>query len=143
MKSGFKQWLSDFCAGSAILRALDRMGDFLYKRLGSGAYSFAFGSYDTVSETFDDSATGRLQGEKRGRFRRFLAENIEESVYVTGVAAIMRYLSRLSLRVIGIFMLSAGFYAFVAQLLLFLIWENNASMFSGAVCLLLMLCGIP
>ena len=143
MKSGFKQWLSDFLSGSAIIRALDKLVDFLYKRLGSGAYSFAFGSYDTMCETFDDSALGRAANGKRGRLRRFLAENIEESVYVTGAAAMMRYLSRLSLRVIGVFLLSAGFYTFVAQLLLYLIWHNDASVLHGAAAILMMLCGIP
>ncbi len=143
MKSGFKQWLSDFLAGSAILRGLDKIGDFLYKRLGSGAYSFAFGSYDTVCETFDDSALGRAEGGKRGRVHRFLAENIEESVYVTGAASMMRYLSRISLRVLGIFLLSAGFYTFVAQLLLYLIWHEDASLAHGAISVLMMFCGIP
>lgn len=143
MKSGFKQWLSDFFAGSAILRGLDKLGDFLYKRLGSGAYSYAFGSYDTMCETFDDSALGKAEGGKRGRIFRFLAENIEESVYVTGAASMMRYLSRLSLRVIGIFLLSAGFYTFVAQLLLYLIWHEDVSLVHGGLSLLMMLCGIP
>ncbi len=143
MKSGFRQWMSDFLSGSAIIRALDKVGDFLYKRLGSGVYSFAFGSYDTMCETFDESALGNALGGKRGRLRRFLAENIEESVYVTGVAAMMRYLSRLSLRVIGVFLLSTGFYTFVAQLLLYLIWHNDASVLHGAVAIIMMLCGIP
>lgn len=135
--------MSDFLHGSAILRGLDKLGEFLYKRLGSGAYSFAFGSYDTMCETFDDSAIGRAQGGKRGRLQRYLAQNIEESVYVTGAAAMMRYLSRLSLRVIGIFLLSAGFYTFVAQLMLYLIWHEDASVLHGVVAALMMLCGIP
>ena len=76
----FRQWLSDFFAGSAIIRALDRLGSFLYKRLGSGAYSHAFGSYDTLSETFASGAIGSGQGKTSNRLRRFLAESIEESV---------------------------------------------------------------
>lgn len=139
----FRQWLSDFFAGSAIIRALDRLGSFLYKRLGSGAYSHAFGSYDTLSETFASGAIGNGQNKTANRVRRFLAESIEESVYVTGTASVMRYLSRLSLRVIGVFMLSAGFYTLVAQLLLFLIWHDGVNVVNGIVAALMMVCGIP
>jgi len=143
MKSGFRQWLSDFFAGSAIIRGLDRLGSFLYKRLGSGAYSYTFGSYDTLSETFESGVIGNGQSKRRNRVRLFLAENIEESVYVTGIAALMRYLSKLSLRVIGIFMLSSGFYTLVAQFLMFLIWHNDVSVLNGVAAVLLMVCGIP
>ena len=79
MKTGFRAWFSSLIEGSAICRGIGRFGSFLYKKLGSGLYSFLFGSYDTMCETFDDSAAaGLLHG--KHRVGRYLASNIEESV---------------------------------------------------------------
>ena len=143
MKSGFKKWLSDFVSGSMIVRGMDKLGGWLYKKLGQGAYSFAFGSYDTMCETFEDSAVGSGQKKKRGRVFRFLAENMEESVYVTAIASMMRYLSRLSMRVIGVFLMSAGFYSLLAQVILYLLAPSEQTLLYGVISVAILFSGIP
>ena len=55
MKHGFAAWFSSFIEGSAICRGFGRFGNFLYKKIGSGLYSFLFGSYDAMCDTFDAS----------------------------------------------------------------------------------------
>ncbi|MBQ4598891.1 MAG: O-antigen ligase family protein [Clostridia bacterium] len=143
MKSGFGKWLSGFLEGSAILRGLDKLGSLLYKKLGQGAYSFAFGSYDTMCETFEDSAVGSKQKKKRGAVSRFLASNMEESVYVTAIGSMMRYLSRLSMRVIGVFLMSSGFYSLLAQLILYLLAPSDQTLLYGAISVAIILLSIP
>lgn len=142
MKTGFRAWFSSLIEGSAICRGIGRFGSFLYKKLGSGLYSFLFGSYDTMCETFDDSAAaGLLHG--KHRVGRYLASNIEESVYVSAVSGMMRYLSRLSLRVIGIFLMSCGFYSSVIQLVLYLVRQDALHITRGVISAALLLLGIP
>ena len=142
MKGGFNKWLSDFLGGSAIIRGLSKLAGGIYKRVGSGVYGFVFGSYDTVCETYDESLIGKEQEKKRGRISRFISKNIEKSIYINAISAMMQYLSRLSLRVIAIFLMSAGFYTFLAQTLLYLVGDEinvaNAVL-AGAMILL----GIP
>lgn len=142
MKIAFKAWFSSLIEGSAICRALGKIGNFLYKKLGSGLYSFLFGSYDTMCETFDDSTTARLLHGKR-RVGKYLASNIEESVYVSAVSGIMRYLSRLSLRVIGVFLMSFGFYAMTSQAVLYLIRHDPRHIMDCIVPAALFILGIP
>ena len=143
MKNGFGNWFSEFLSGSAILRGLDALGGWLYKKLGHGAYSFAFGSYDTMCKTFEDSAVGSGQKKKRGPFSRFLAENIEESVYVTTIASVMRYLSRLSMRVIGVFLMSVGLYSLLAQVILYLWTPSEKTALTGIISIGISLISIP
>lgn len=143
MKNGFGKWFSEFLSGSAIIRGLDAVGGWLYKKLGQGAYSFAFGSYDTICDTFEDSATGALQKKKRGWILQYLAENMEESVYVTGVSSMMRYLSRLSMRVIGVFLMSSGFYSLLAQVILYLLAPSDRAVQHGLVSAALILLSVP
>ena len=142
MKGGFKQWLSDFAAGSAIVRGLGKLADGIYKRIGSGLYGFVFGSYDTMCETFDDSMVGREQSQKRGKASNFLSRGIEKSVILNGIKACMLYLSRLSMRVIGIFCMSAGFYTLLAQTVIYLVTDEIAPL-SLAVALFLIVLGLP
>lgn len=142
MKNGFAAWFSSFIEGSAICRGFGRLGSFLYKKIGSGLYSFLFGSYDEMCDTFDRSRIGGALGGKN-RAARYLASNIEESVYVSAVAAMMRYLSCLSLRVIGVFLMSCGFYSLLGQAVLFLIDADPARILSAAVSVLLIVLGIP
>ena len=142
MKTGFRAWFSSLIEGSAICRGIGRFGSFLYKKLGSGLYRFLFGSYDTMCETFDDSAAAGLFHGKH-RVGRYLAANIEESVYVSAVSGMMRYFSRLSLRVIGIFLMSCGFYSSVIQLVLYLVRQDALHITRGVVSAALLLLGIP
>ena len=58
MKQGFSAWFSSFIEGSAICRGFGRFGSFLYKKIGSGLYSFLFGSYDEMCDTFDNGCIG-------------------------------------------------------------------------------------
>ena len=53
MKTGFKQWAGELVSGSAICRAFDRLGNWLYRKLGKGLYSFLFGSYDDICDVFE------------------------------------------------------------------------------------------
>ncbi|MBQ6892958.1 MAG: O-antigen ligase family protein, partial [Clostridia bacterium] len=142
MKGGFKNWLSDFAEGSAIMRGLGKLANGMYKCISSGVYGFVFGSYDTVCETYDDSAIGREQAKKRGRISRFLSRNIENSIYINAVSAMMLYLSRLSMRVIGIFFMSAGFYTLLAQTLIYLITDNFSPV-SSVIAFSLIAFGLP
>lgn len=142
MKNGFAAWFSSFIEGSAICRGFGRLGSFLYKKIGSGLYSFLFGSYDEMCDTFDKSRIGSALGGKN-RAARYLAANIEESVYVSAVAALMRYLSCLSLRVIGVFLMSCGFYSLLGQAVLFLIDAETAHILPAAISALLIVLGIP
>ena len=65
MKHGFAAWFSSFIEGSAICRGFGRFGNFLYKKIGSGLYSFLFGSYDAMCDTFDASRIGGALGLSR------------------------------------------------------------------------------
>ena len=142
MKGGFFKWLSDFFEGSAIIRGLLALASGIYKRIGSGIYGFIFGSYDTMCETYDDSMLGQEQSRKRSRFCRFVSRGIEKSFYVNSISAMMRYLSRLSLRVLAVFLMSAGFYTFLAQTLIYLV-KNELNTVSIAVSALMILLGLP
>ena len=62
MKQGFSAWFSSFIEGSAICRGFGRFGSFLYKKIGSGLYSFLFGSYDEMCDTFDNGCIGGALG---------------------------------------------------------------------------------
>ena len=142
MKHGFAAWFSSFIEGSAICRGFGRFGNFLYKKIGSGLYSFLFGSYDAMCDTFDASRIGGALGGKN-RASRYLAADIEESVYVSAVAAMMRYLSCLSLRVIGVFLMSCGFYSLLGQTVLYLIDTETAHFLPAAISAVLIVLGIP
>ena len=142
MKQGFSAWFSSFIEGSAICRGFGRFGSFLYKKIGSGLYSFLFGSYDEMCDTFDNGCIGGALGGKN-RAARYLASNIEESVYVSAVAAMMRYLSCLSLRVIGVFLMSCGFYSLLGQTVLYLIDTELSHVLPAAISAALILLGIP
>ncbi len=142
MKHGFAAWFSSFIEGSAICRGFGRFGNFLYKKIGSGLYSFLFGSYDAMCDTFDASRIGGALGGKN-RAARYLAADIEESVYVSAVAAMMRYLSCLSLRVIGVFLMSCGFYSLLGQTVLYLIDTETAHFLPAAISAVLIVLGIP
>lgn len=142
MKHGFAAWFSSFIEGSAICRGLGRLGSILYKEIGSGLYSFLFGSYDAMCDTFDASRIGGALGGKN-RAARYLAADIEESVYVSAVAAMMRYLSCLSLRVIGVFLMSCGFYSLLGQTVLYLIDTETAHFLPAAISAVLIVLGIP
>lgn len=142
MKTGFFAWLSSLVSGSMICRGFAKLGNFLYKKIGSGLYSFLFGSYDEMCDAFDSGCVGtRLNGMNRSA--RYLASNIEESVYVSAVASLMRYLSCLSVRVIGVFLMSCGLYAMLGQAVLFLIDAEALHIGPAAVSVLLFLLGIP
>lgn len=142
MKHGFAAWFSSFLEGSVICRGFGRFGNFLYKKIGSGLYSFLFGSYDAMCDTFDASRiSGALGGKNRAA--RYLAADIEESVYVSAVAAMMRYLSCLSLRVIGVFLMSCGFYSLLGQTVLYLIDTETAHFLPAAISAVLIVLGIP
>lgn len=143
MKDGFVKWLSDFFGGSAIVRGLDKLGSLLYKKLGSGVYSYAFGSYDDMCETFDNSACGSEKSGKRKKIAHFVAKSIEESIYVKAVSRLMTGLGHLSMRVLGVFLLSAGAFAAMSQVLMYLAWSGEAYLIGAAVSLLMMLCSIP
>ena len=142
MKGGFLKWLSDFFEGSAIIRGLSALANGIYKRIGSGVYGFVFGSYDTMCETYDDSMLGKEQRNKRGRFSLFISRGIEKSIYVNTASAMMKYLSRLSLRVLAVFLMSAGFYTVLAQTLIYLINDEFNSV-SIAIALLMVALGFP
>ncbi|MBQ8837171.1 MAG: O-antigen ligase family protein [Clostridia bacterium] len=142
MKGGFKQWLSDFVGGSGIIRGLSSLANGIYKRIGSGIYGFAFGSYDTMCETYDSSAVGKEQNQKRGKISSFISRNIEESVYINGINAMMRYLGHLSLRVLGIFLISAGFYTLLAQTIIYLVTDSLTPL-SIIVALIMAVLGLP
>lgn len=142
MKSGFRQWFSDFLSGSAIIRGLGKLANGIYKRIGSGVYGFVFGSYDTMCETFDDSAMGKEQSKKRGGMSNYVSRNIEKSVYINAISNMMRYLSHLSMRVVGVFCMSAGFYTLLAQTVIYLITDTFTPL-SIAVALLLIALGLP
>lgn len=143
MKGGFFKWLADFFEGSIIVRTLDKFGSYLYKKLGSGVYSYAFGSYDDMCETFDNGVIGSAQSGKRKKLLCTLGESIEQSMYVRTIARMMKYLSRLSMRVIGVFLMSAGAFSIVSQLLMYLAWKDSGHLVGTVVSLLLMLCSIP
>lgn len=143
MKGGFKKWLSDFFEGSAIIRALGKASDYVYNKLGKGVYSFIFGSYDDVNETFEDSVIGTSQTKKRSRVSRYIAKSAEDSVYINAVASMMKYLSRLSMRVIGVFLLSSGFYTVLAQIIMYLIYESDLSIIYGIIAVIMMFMSIP
>lgn len=142
MKQGFGAWFSSFLAGSAICRGFGKLGSFLYKKIGSGLYSFLFGSYDEMCDTFEGGRIGGAHG-GQNRAARYLASNIEESVHVSAVSAMMRYLSCLSLRVIGVFLMSCGFYSFLGQAILFLVDADVSHLTPAAVSVLLFVLGIP
>ncbi len=141
MKGGFKKWLSAFLEGSAIARNLSKFADWIYSKLGSGVYSFIFGSYDTICETFDDSAIGSEGFKKRGSISTFISKNIENSVIINKISALLFYLSRLSMRVIGVFLMSFGLFTLAAQAMVYLITESESVYLSGIVALVLMLIG--
>ena len=143
MKSGFLKWLSDFFEGSAIVRGLDKFGSYLYKKLGSGIYSFAFGSYDDICETFDNSAIGSLQDAKRNKAFCRVAENIENSFLINLVSRVMNFLARLSMRAIGVFLMSAGAFSAISQFLFYYVWHSESSLIGLFVSLLMLVCGIP
>ncbi|MBR5538815.1 MAG: O-antigen ligase family protein [Clostridia bacterium] len=143
MKGGFFKWLADFFEGSFIVRNLDKLGSYLYKKLGSGVYSYAFGSYDDMCETFDNGVIGTAQSGKRSKLVCALGESIERSVYVRTVSKMMTYLSRLSMRIIGVFLMSAGAFSIISQLLMYLAWKDNGHFIGTLVSALLILCGIP
>ena len=143
MKDGFVKWLSEFFGGSAIVRGLDKLGSLLYKKLGSGVYSYAFGSYDDMCETFDDSATGSLQAGKRKKLQCFIAKSIEESAYVKIFSRLMSGLGHLSMRILGVFLLSAGAFAAISQVLMYLAWRGDAHFYGAIVSFFMMLCSIP
>ncbi len=142
MKDGTKKSFSDFLEGSAIVRGLNKLASSIYKRIGSGVYGFVFGSYDIMCETYDNSALGREQAKKRGPVSRFVSRNLEESIYINAVSSMMRYLSRLSMRVIGVFFMSAGFYTLLAQTLIYLI-NSEFNPVSTLVAIVLILIGLP
>lgn len=141
MKGGFKNWLSNFFSGSVIVRALGKASDFIYNNLGKGIYSFVFGSYDDMSETFEDGAIGSVQRKKRSRICRFLSKSIEESVYINNIASMMRYLSRLSMRVIGVFLLSFGLFSLMFQAIMNFIPSINTPVESAIIALVLVIAG--
>ncbi len=143
MKGGFVKWLSDFFWGSAIVRGLDKLGSYLYKKLGSGAYSYAFGSYDDMCETFDSGVVGSAQSGKRKGLQCYLAKSIEDSIYVNAVSRLMNSLSRLSMRVLGVFLMSAGIFTLVPQLLLYFALKENGQILGCAVAMLMVMCSIP
>ncbi len=143
MKTGFKQWAGELVSGSAICRAFDRLGNWLYRKLGKGLYSFLFGSYDDICDVFETSAFSNAVRGRRSRMRHYLAASMEDSVYVTAIASMMRYLSRLSLRVIGVFLLSSGFYSLLAQFILYLVYRGSENIIFGAVSAAMILMGIP
>ncbi len=143
MKGGFLGWLSDFFEGSAIVRGLDKFGSYLYKKLGSGVYSYVFGSYDDVCETFDSSAIGQRQDRKRKKLHCYIAKSIEQSMYVNAVSRAMNFLARLSMRVIGVFLMSAGVFSVLSQVVFYLAWKGDGHLLGAAVSLLMMLCSIP
>ena len=142
MKNGFKKWFAGLLEGSAIMRAVSKLSASIYKRIGSGVYGFIFGSYDTVCETYDDGVLGKQQMKKRGRLSMFLSRNIENSIYINMFSAMLTYLSRLSMRVIGVFLISSGFYTLLAQTLVFLI-TNSISMLGIGVGAFLIVAGLP
>ncbi len=143
MKTGFGQWFRELVSGSAICRTFDRIGSFLYRKLGRGLYSFLFGSYDDICEVFDTSAFSSAVCGRRSRIRHYLASSMEDSVYVTAIASMMRYLSRLSLRVIGVFLLSSGFYSLLAQFILYLVYQDRKSFVFGIISAAMILIGLP
>ena len=95
-----------------------------------------------MCDTFDNGCIGGALGGKN-RAARYLASNIEESVYVSAVAAMMRYLSCLSLRVIGVFLMSCGFYSLLGQTVLYLIDTELSHVLPAAISAALILLGIP
>ncbi len=142
MKGGNKKWFADMLEGSAVMRAVSKLSAAIYKRIGSGVYGFIFGSYDTVCDAYDEGALGRRQMKKRGAFSMFLSRNIENSIYINLISAMLVYLSRLSMRVIGVFLISAGFYTLLAQTLVFLI-TNSISTIGIGVGVFLAIVGLP
>lgn len=144
MKSGFKAWFADFLSGSLILRCIRALGKVLYDRLGTGVYGYLFGSYDAVCNDFDKSALGRLRKNLRAeRVRRQIADNIENSIYVKSISAFAAFLWQLSMRVIGIFLISCGLYAGIAQFIRYLLADGGAFNLDIAVSAGLILLGIP
>ncbi len=141
MKGGFKKWLAEFLEGSAIVRALGKASNWIYTKLGSGVYSFIFGSYDTVCETFDDSSIGGEQFKPRGKISTFISRRIESSFIINKIAAVMRYLSRLSMRVIGVFLISSGLFTLASQSIVYILTESKDVFLSGIVALFMMLLG--
>jgi len=146
LKGGFKKWLADFFAGSAIVRAISKVSSWVYQKLGSGVYSFIFGSYDTICETFDDSAIGSDQFKPRGKVSTFISRGIESSFIINKVAALMRYLSRLSMRVIGVFLISSGLFTLAVQSMVYVLAhlaeKDNNSLLSAAVAAFMILIGV-
>lgn len=142
MKGGFKKWFSDFVAGSAIIRGISKLSNAIYSKLCSGVYSYVFGSYDAISETFEDGAIGGEQRKKRGRISGFVSRSIEKSLYLNMVKSLMTYLSHLSMRVIGVFILSAGAYTLLAQALIYLLAKEESAIVSGFVALLMIFIGL-
>lgn len=142
MKQGFKKWFSEFLEGSAIVRGLGKLANSIYKRIGSGVYGFVFGSYDTVCEAYDESASGMKTSGRRNGFCRFISRNIEGSFYIQAISSVMLYLSRLSMRVIGVFFMSSGFYALLANTLLYLL-NDELKTVSVIVSVFMIVIGIP
>ncbi len=143
MKGGFKAFIGGLFGGGIITGALGKVSDYIYNKLGKGIYSFIFGSYEDISDTFSGGMFGSFQNKKRSRACRYISKSIEESVYVNGIASAMTYLSRLSMRAIGVFLLSSGFYTVLAQLMMYLLFESKTSIPYGILAVLLMLLGIP
>ncbi len=141
MKGGFKKWFAEFLEGSAIVRALGKVSNWIYTNLGSGVYSFIFGSYDTICETFDDSAVGNDQFKPRGKVSTFISRRIESSFIINKIAALMYYLSRLSMRVVGVFLISSGLFTLAAQSMVYILTESKSVLLSVAMALLMMLLG--
>ncbi len=127
MKGGFKKFMYAIFEGSAVMRTLTALISFVYGRLSNGIYSFVFGSYDDIGDTFSFSAMGSAWSRQRGKACKYIANSIEKSVYVQTVATVMQYLSRLSMRVIGVFLISSGLYTLVAQTVMFFVVGNSSS----------------
>ncbi len=141
MKGGFKKWFADFLEGSAIIRTLGKLSNWIYQKLSSGVYSFILGSYDTVCETFDESKVGASGFKPRGKVSTFLAHSIENSFIINKIAEMMRYLSRLSMRVIGVFLISSGLFTIVSQSVLYMLDKEADVLLSGAFAVLMMFLG--
>ena len=117
---------------SYIVRFFRAFTQFIYDALALGVIGRFFGAYETSNGLFHRSRTGRLLDKiERGggriycQMRRSIALAIDQSLLRRAVWRLADALLLASLRVVGVFALTAGTYSVIVYLLFALVWHSD------------------
>ncbi|MBQ9098564.1 MAG: hypothetical protein IJY50_03950 [Clostridia bacterium] len=133
---------------SYIVRFFAFLTDFIYNMLSAGFLGRVFTAYATSDRVFRSSQAGRLGrttehggGKMHRALRRHIALAMNQSCLINGVSALIKGLCRCSMRTLGLFFMTAGFYSSLVYWLLTVIWDLGGvqiiSLFGGAAALIL------